>query len=205
MRDWEHSALPYCYLYTGRSKFRKHEPFTRWMVHVDVYGRCANCSQTLDDIWRILAAAEKGVLDMPSLSDIMPGAETTWGDQYDKGALRGIPFWIHGCRVSDYKNEKDEDVSLLVLDITLNGSNRHDPHAVITVGNSPERAAMLAYFNNPNGNREAIGPVHCFEVPLKAGRSFWRIEDYDAEILQSAALADQLDANGDRMLPAGKR
>jgi hypothetical protein len=146
---------------------------------------------------------------MPSLSSIMSGAEVTWGEQYDKGSLRATPFWIHGCREStytSYDNPKEDgpdgrEVTVLVLDITLNGPSRRDPHAVITVGSSPERAPMLAYFNSDDRD-QPIGPVHCFEVPLKGGRSFWRIEDYDAEVLQSAALSDQFDADGKQLTGA---
>jgi len=154
---------------------------------------------------------------MPRLSDVMSGADTTWGEQYDKGSLRGVPFWIHNARENSYENPDPKSavnqptIDILVLDITLNGPNRRDPHAVIIVGNSPERAAMLAYFNNPNGNREPLGPCHTFEVPLKGGRSFWRIEDFDEEILASqGALPDdmQFDANGNPVvqgkLPSGK-
>jgi hypothetical protein len=177
----------------------------------------------MDDIWTILSAVERGRgearregphgredLDMPRMSDVVSGAETTWGEQYDKGSLRGIPFWIHNMRASTYEDKmRDESdpqrvVNILVVDITLNGPSRHDPHAVIVLGNTPEREPMLAYFNSPTGSREPIGPVHCFEVPLKAGRSFWRLEDWDEEILTGAALAESVDANGQRALPSGK-
>jgi hypothetical protein len=199
---WEVTYLPVCphpddpHKYYGADycQICRHNPY---------YSRCLNCGKTLDDLWRILAIVERGFI-MPSLSSLMSGAEVTWGEQYDKGALRGTPFWIHKARVSQYQDFSDpkndgpegRTIEVIVLDITLNGSSRRDPHAVITVGNSPEREPILSYFMQKT---EPIGPVHCFEVPLKGGRSFWRIEDYDAEVLNAAALAEQFDANGKQL------
>lgn len=200
MSNWARPYLPFCY----------HHEYAGWRGHAFRYGRCLNCWLTMDDIWTILSAVERGTLDMPRMSDVVSGAETTWGEQYDKGSLRGIPFWIHNMRASTYEDKmRDESdpqrvVNILVVDITLNGPSRHDPHAVIVLGNTPEREPMLAYFNSPTGSREPIGPVHCFEVPLKAGRSFWRLEDWDEEILTGAALAESVDANGQRALPSEK-
>lgn len=138
---------------------------------------------------------------MPRLSDVMAGADATWGEQVDKGSLAGMPFWIHGVKSSDYENDSGEDVHILVLDITLNGPSRRDVHAVITVGNTPERAPMLAYFNTPDGDRQPIGPVHCFEIPLKNKRSFWRIEDYDVDIMDALIEHGRYDADGQKVLP----
>jgi hypothetical protein len=132
----------------------------------------------------------------------MSGAQTTWGEQYDKGALRGTPFWIHNMHESEeFDSLNGERITVLVVGITINGPSRKDPHAVITLGNSAERQDLFEYFKNPNA--EPIGPVHCFEVPLKQGRSFWRIEDYDAEIVSPSALA--FDPNDRAQLPSGKR
>lgn len=136
---------------------------------------------------------------MPSLSQVMSNAAATWGDQVDKGSLRGVPFWIHGVRASSYvdlSNPKQDGpegrtIELLVCDITLHNPSRKAQHAVITLGMSTEREGLLAYFID---NTEPIGPVHTFEVPLKGGRSFWRLEDYDEEIV-NAQLA-QFNADG---------
>jgi len=151
---------------------------------------------------------------MPSLSSVMQGADATWGEQYEKGSLRGVPFWIHNARANTYENPDEKSraaqpmIDIIVLDITLNGASVKYPHAVITVGNSPERGPLLAYFNNPNGNREPLGPCHTFEVPLRGGRSFWRIEDFDAEIMESRGMLNaddyQVDADGQLVLPPGK-
>ena len=203
MSRWEDSYIPYCYLYVNeRSGWQK------WVAHAPYYGRCLNCGRTLDDV---LAHLE-GIENMPRLSDVMSGADATWGEQYDKGSLRGMPFWIHNAHATQYENPDEKAraiqpmVEIIVLDITLTGPSTRDPHAVITVGNSPERAPMLAYFNNPNGSREPLGPCHTFEVPLKGGRSFWRIEDYDADIMDALNTESQFqfDSNGKPVLPAGK-
>lgn len=148
---------------------------------------------------------------MPRLSDVMSGADVTWGEQYDKGALRGVPFWIHNAHANSYPNPDPKTVGnqptveILVVDITLHGPDRKWPHAVIVVGNSPERAPMLAYFNGMNRG-DPLGPCHTFEVPLKGGRSFWRIEDYDEEILEAQGIVSgfQFDNEGKPVLPAGK-
>lgn len=172
------------------------------------------------DLWEIWSAGyDRAILpvsrgsQMPRLSDVMSGADTTWGEQLDKGSLRGLPFWIHNARSNSYPNPDPKTVAIqptidiIVLDITLNGPSRRDPHAVITVGDTPERAPMLAYFNNPTSALEPLGPCHTFEVPLKGGRSFWRIEDWDEEILMIQGIYPdnvQFDANGQMVLPSGK-
>ncbi len=201
--EWDRSYIPYCYRYEN-----PRTEFSRWMGHCAYYGRCLNCSRTLDEILEHLERIE----NMPRLSDVMSGADVTWGEQYDKGSLRGTPFWIHNAHENSYPNPDPKTVAnqptvdILVLDITLNGPSKRDPHAVIVVGNSPERAPMLAYFNDPNGNREPLGPCHTFEVPLKGGRSFWRIEDYDEDILEAQGITSgfSFDANGQPALPNGK-
>jgi hypothetical protein len=201
--QWDHSYIPYCYRTTLRNgrEYYGH--------HVGVGAICANCARTIDEV-----LAQMGEIEaMPRLSDVMSGADVTWGEQYEKGALRGVPFWIHNVRANSYENPDSKTaasqptVEILVVDITLNGASRKQPHAVIIVGNTPERAPLLAYFNDPGGDRMPLGPCHVFEVPLKGGRSFWRIEDYDEDILEAQGVLDnvaQFDENGTLMLPGQK-
>lgn len=134
---------------------------------------------------------------MPSLSSVMDNAESTWAAQVDKGSLRGVPFWIHRAKVSDYRDEnavnpdgsRGRDVSVIVLDVTLRGPSRRDPRAVVIMGNTDERAGLIQYFADQNETgqlAEPIGPVHTFEVPLKrGGQTFWRLEDWNEDITGS--------------------
>lgn len=112
-----------------------------------------------------------------SLTDVMgDSAVTTWADQIDKDSIARMPFYIHGARRSDYTDQDDREVNLVVLDITLNDPSRKGPRAVITLGLTDERAKLLEVFPNGNDGGDPVGPCITYAVPLKGGQKFWRLE-----------------------------
>jgi len=132
-----------------------------------------------------------------SLSSVMANADATWAEQIDKESLHGVPFWIHHAKLSEYfdaeavnpDGSKGRDVAMIVLDITAHNDNRLGQRAVITLGRSDERMAIVDYFQsdttpvNADGHKEPIGPVHTYNVKLKrGGQTFWRLEEWSEEI-----------------------
>jgi hypothetical protein len=115
------------------------------------------------------------------LSDLNPENTATWAEQVDKGSIAREPFWIHDIKPRKYEDDQGRDVAILICDITLNSSSRHSPRAVITLGHTDERQAFLDYFETKradgNARPDPLGPCITYEVPLKGGRSFWRLED----------------------------
>lgn len=115
---------------------------------------------------------------MPKLSSVLQNAEATWADQVDKKSIQGKRFWIYGAKDSNYQDESDRDVQLVVLNIALvepdGGLPSLQDRAVITLGYNEDRAAILEYFSE---HSDPIGPCRTFQVDLKGGRTFWRLED----------------------------
>lgn len=134
------------------------------------YGRCRNCGA---DYWQSLEAT------MPKLSQVLQGSESTWADQIDKESIEREAFYIHNVHATSYDDDEGRAVQLLVLDITVGGTGlRTDPRAVITLGRTDEREAMLAYFSSDNTSEtKPLGPCITYRVDLKGGRTFWRLED----------------------------
>ena len=151
-------------------------PFHTWY-----YGRCLNCSAHYSETL-------EGDLTVPGLSQVLGAkAESTWAEQVEKESIERQNFWIHDVKPTEYVDENDRNVSLLVLDITLNDASRKGPRAVITLGRSEEREGLLAYFRpqvdanglhvKPDISPDPIGPCITYKVGLKGSRTFWVLEE----------------------------
>jgi hypothetical protein len=140
-------------------------------IRIPSAGRFRPC----ESIYAGLIRSWSGGISMPRLSDLAADKVATWGDQIEKDAIAHEPFWIHNIRESDYTNDEGHDVELYILDITLRDASRKAPRAVITLGRTEDRAPFYSYFQE--GNTDPIGPCVLYQVSLRGGRTFWRLED----------------------------
>lgn len=167
-------SLAYLALYVTRET--KHPAWKSHLRHSWYYGRCQAC-------FAEYSAMFEGNATVPRLSDLNQDATATWAEQIEKGSIAREPFWIHNMTARTYQNDQGQDVAILVCEITLNGPSRRDPRAVIVLGHTEDRQPYLDYFENERERAkhgqitEPIGPVITYEVQIKGGRSFWRLED----------------------------
>lgn len=158
------------------------------MRHLWYYSRCLNCSAEYSAQW-------EGSGIVPRLSDLNPDNTATWAAQIEKGSIARQPFWLHDMKPRKYENDQGQEVAIIVCDITVGGPSRRNGRAVIVLGHTEERQAFLDYFEAARadvggGIPEPIGPCITYEVPMKGGRSFWRLEDAPDDEDQLPGMTD---------------